>query len=187
MAQKILICYASTEGQTQKICRFCMDQLFAMGASVELLPVSVAGSLELGRFDAVILAGSVHLGKLQSDLADFATAHAEALNGMRSLLLQVSLAAAGKDKADWAELEKIAAGFCAQTGWRPGATHHIAGAFRFTQYDFFKSWAMRYIAAQKDQTVDPKADTEYTDWQALATLLRDWMAGGSGGAGIRRP
>ena len=33
---RILICYASTEGQTRKIARFCADQLFALGDTVEL-------------------------------------------------------------------------------------------------------------------------------------------------------
>jgi menaquinone-dependent protoporphyrinogen oxidase len=52
--------------------------------------------------------------------------------------------------------------------------HHVAGAFRFTQYDFFKSLAMRWIAHNKGEEVDPHADKEYTDWDALAALMRRW-------------
>lgn len=173
---KILICYATTEGQTRKICRFCADRLIAAGHSVELLPATEAEGLDLAQFDAAILAGSVHLGKLQPELADFATTQAQALNRMPTLLLQVSLAAAGTDPEDRADLDRIAALFCDAAGWRPGALHHVAGAFRFTRYDFFKSWAMRYIAAQKGQTVDPQADREYTDWAALEALLLGWPA-----------
>jgi menaquinone-dependent protoporphyrinogen oxidase len=116
----------------------------------------------------------VLLGKLQPDLADFAAEHAEALNRMPTLLLQVSLAAAGNEASERADLDRIAGEFCAASGWTPGAVHQIAGAFRFTQYDFFRSWAMRYIAAQKGQTVEPGADREYTDWAALSALLRGW-------------
>lgn len=175
-ALRILVCYASTEGQTRKICRFCADQLFALGHSVEMLAAADADGLDLAPFDAAILAGSVHLRKLQPQLAAFAGEHAEALNRLPTLLLQVSLAAAGTDADERADLARIAAEFCAAAGWRPAAIHQIAGAFRFTQYDFFKSWAMRHVAAQKGERVDPGGDREYTDWAALSAILRDWAA-----------
>lgn len=174
---RILICYASTEGQTRKICRFCADQLVARGDSVEMLPVDEAGEVDLAPFDAVILAGSIHVKKLQSELADFAAAHAPALNGLPTLFLVVSLAIAGDDAGDRAELDRIAAGFAEKAGWTPGQVAHVAGAFRFTEYDFFKSLALRWIAHQKGQQVDPRKDTEYTDWAALAALIRGWPAG----------
>jgi len=173
---RILICYASTEGQTRKICRFCAEQLVARGDSVEMLPVHEAGEVDLAPFDAVILAGSIHVKKLQSELADFAAAHAPALNGLPTLFIVVSLAIAGDDAGDKAELDRIAADFAAAAGWTPGQVAHVAGAFRFTEYDFFKSLAMRWIARQKGQDIDPHKDTEYTDWAALAELVKTWSA-----------
>jgi len=176
MPARILICYASTEGQTRKIARFCADQLFALGHAVEMLPAEEALDVELPGFDAAILAGSVHGGMVQTALTDFAAAHAPVLNRMLTLYLQVSLSAAGDDPVEWAEIDRIARRVCEQAGWRPGAVHQIAGAFRFTRYDFFKSWAMRYIAARKGEEVDPRSDKEYTDWAALSALVRDWAA-----------
>lgn len=174
---RILICYASTEGQTRKICRFCAEQLVARGNSVEMLPVGDAGEIDLAPFDAAILAGSVHMGRLQGGLADFAAAHAGALNGMPVLFLVVSLAIAGEDPDDRAELDRIAAEFADQAGWVPGQVAHVAGAFRFTEYNFFEALAMRWIANRKGQKVDPHKDTEFTDWAALAELLKGWPAG----------
>lgn len=173
---RILICYASTEGQTRKICRFCAEQLIARGDSVELLPVTEAGDIDLAPFDAAVLAGSVHVGRLQAALAEFAAAHAPALNGMPTLFLVVSLAIAGDDPADRAELDRIASDFAGGAGWTPGQLAHIAGAFRFTEYDFFRSLAMRWIARRKGQDVDPHRNTEYTDWAALAALIKGWPA-----------
>jgi menaquinone-dependent protoporphyrinogen oxidase len=173
---KILICYASTEGQTRKIARFCSDSLFALGHSVEVLHAPDAEPMELAVFDAVIIAGSVHLGRVQSDLSAFVTAHCEKLNTMPTLLLMVSLAAAAPDTKDRQELDRIARDFCGAAGWTPGATHHVAGAFRFSEYDFFKSLAMRYIASRKGQSIDPHQDREYTDWTALSAVMRDWPA-----------
>jgi len=171
---RLLICYASTEGQTRKICRFCCDQLIAQGHSVEMITAGDAAEIEVSVFDAAILAGSVHIGKIQSDLAAFAKENCATLNAMPSIYLQVSLAAAGDDADDQAELGRIASDFCDGAGWAPQSVYQIAGAFRFTQYDFFRSWTMRYIAAQRGQKVMPNEDTEYTDWQALADLMHGW-------------
>jgi len=175
-AQKILIVYASTEGQTRKIARYCADEVMDMGHSVEMLRAADDDGTTLGPVDAVILAGSVHMGHLQKELSDFATAHAGELNEKPTLLLQVSLAVVGDDQKELADLDRIAADFCDKAGLRPLAVHQIAGAFRFTQYDFFKSWAMRYIAAKMEQDVDPHADREYTDWAKLADIVKDFAS-----------
>ncbi len=173
---RILICFASTEGQTRKIGRFCLDQLASRGHAVELIAASDAEDMDLAIFDAALLAGSVHVGKLQSELAAFAEAHAGALNGMPTMLLQVSLAVLSDEPEERADLDRIARDFCDRTGWRPGAIHHVAGAFRFTKYDFFKGWAMRYIASKHGADVDPRTDTEFTDWAALSSVLEGWPA-----------
>jgi menaquinone-dependent protoporphyrinogen oxidase len=175
----ILIAYATTEGQTRKIARFCADHLIMRGQSVELLPLADQDGddqIDPARFDAALLAGSVHGGRLQPELVRFAARHAAALNDRPGLFLMVSLAAAGNDPQEHNDLARIASEFEETSGWSPSQLVHVAGAFRFTQYDFFKSLAMRWIAHSKGEAVDPKADKEYTDWTALAALMSRWPA-----------
>lgn len=170
----ILVVYATTEGQTRRIARFCADHLHGAGHTVELLPAAEGAELNLARFDAAVLLASVHAGRYQPEIGTFASAHSEGLNKLRTLFLPVSLAAAGDDADELADLDRIATDFAAGTGWTPGRVEQVAGAFRFTQYDFFKSWAMRWIAARKGEDVTPNEDREYTDWSALRALLADW-------------
>ncbi|MFU8883309.1 MAG: flavodoxin domain-containing protein [Rhodobacterales bacterium] len=173
----VLIAYATTEGQTRKIARFCADRLIAQGHSVELLPlVDMADDdlVDMSRFDAAILAGSVHGGRLQPQLARFAARHAGPLQARPSLFVIVSLAAAGNDPDEHADLARNAAEFAENTGWTPAEVVQVAGAFRFTQYDFFKGLAMRWIAHSKGESVTPHTDKEYTDWDALAALMQRW-------------
>ena len=172
---KILIAYATTDGQTRKIARFVADHLVDLGVSCELLNVEDAEGLELARFDRVVLAGSLHAGGYQKSLSAFVKARVGELARMQTLFLPVSLSAAGDDAEDWAGLRACLARFLAETGWTPGRIEHVAGAFRFTEYDFFRSWAMRRIASQKGEVVDPNADKEYTDLPALAARLDDWF------------
>jgi menaquinone-dependent protoporphyrinogen oxidase len=174
---KILIVYATTEGQTRKVARFAFDRLAGAGHSVELIPAAEAGGLDPSAYAAVVVAGSVHAGRYQKELVAWATAEAAALSGIPSLLLSVSLTAAGEDAEDWKGLHGCVDRFAGETGWTPGRVEHVAGAFRFSEYDFFKSWAMRWIAAQKDESVRPGEDREYTDWEALGRVLEDWTAG----------
>ena len=173
---KILIVYSSTEGQTRKICQFALEKLTGAGHSVALMSAEDADEVDLARYDAAILAASVHAGRYQGEMLEFAKSHATGLSATRTLFISVSLAAAGDDTDDWSELERIVEIFSAQTGWTPGQVAHVAGAFRFSDYDFFKYWAMRWIESRKDPKGEPGTDREYTDWDALAALLEDWTA-----------
>lgn len=174
---KILIAYASTEGQTRKIARYAADYLIEHGHSVELAGAEDAQDAELARFNAVMLAGSVHGGKYQKPLVTLAKNKAAALSQVKSAFLSVSLAAAGTDPDDWAGLTECVNRFAEKTGWTPPTVMHVAGAFRFSEYDFLKSWAMRWIASQKDEDVDPHKDKEYTDWAGLKKTLDGWLGG----------
>ncbi len=171
---KILIVYGSTEGQTRKICLFALQHLSKAGHTVALCPADAADDLVFPGFDAVILAASVHAGRYQAPLVDFAEAHSTQLNKLKSLFLSVSLAAAGNVKEDWDGLAQIVNGFTSETRWTPNRVEHVAGAFRFSEYDFFKYWAMRWIESQKEPSATPGEDCEYTDWPALEKILDDW-------------
>jgi menaquinone-dependent protoporphyrinogen oxidase len=173
----LLIAYATTDGQTRKISRFAADHLTKSGHSVELLNVEDAEGLDLPRFDAAVLAGSVHAGGYQKALARLIKAERATLAALPTLFLSVSLSAAGNDPDDWAGLRRCLADFEGDTGWTPGRVEQVAGAFRFSEYDFFRAWAMRRIADQKGEAVEPGKDKEYTDWPALILALDGWVAG----------
>ncbi len=172
---KIAVIYASTEGQTRKIALRAMSTLQHEDHSVALIHANDAGALELSEFEAALLAGSVHLGKHQPELVDFAKDHASALNAMPTMFLSVSLAAASDDETDLADLGTYGDRFVSETGWKPGRIKYVAGAFKFTEYDFFKYWAMRWIKARNDPSTSSDESYEYTDWDDLDEALRDWM------------
>ncbi|CUH64165.1 Protoporphyrinogen IX dehydrogenase [menaquinone] [Thalassovita gelatinovora] len=173
---KLLIVYASSEGQTRKIARTIMDRIADSGQSVELLPVSDAVGTDFSRFDRMIIAAPIHAGHYPRALVDFLSQEAENLRTLPTLFLSVSLAAAGHDAEEWRDLDHIEADFCAATGWHPGRVEQIAGAYKPSQYDVFRRYIMRRILAAKDPGADLDADKEYTDWPALAALVDDWLA-----------
>ena len=173
---KILVAYASTDGQTRKICRVAADYLADAGYLVELLPLADADDIDLTRFDAVLLAASVHGGHYQKELTEFCAKHVGTLARVPSLFLSVSLTAAGHDAEDWQGLSKILTDFTSATGWNPNRVEQLAGAYKPSEYDVFRRFVMRRILAAKDPSADLSADIEYTDWAALKAILADWSA-----------
>lgn len=174
---KTLILYATTEGQTRKIAEFIADKLKAAGDDVTLLDAAdTKRTPDPAGYDIAILAASIHIGRYQSSIVHAARDHHERLNRMSSLFVSVSLAAAGTDPDDLAGIAECAAKFQAETGWREAQVLHVAGAFRFTEYDFFKSWAMRSIARSKHVSVKAGEDLELTNWDKLAREVHDFRA-----------
>jgi len=175
---KILMLYGTTEGQTRKIVEFVAQRLTNTGHVVTVMDAMTApAKLDPRNFDAAILAASVHIGRFQPRVVEFAHRHRDALNDMNSMFLAVSLSAAGTEPEDQQGLTECIERFKRETGWRRFHLHHVAGAFRFTQYDFFKTWAMRYIAWRKNMKTASGQNLEMTDWQALAQLIDDWSGG----------
>ncbi len=173
---KILVLYGTTEGQTRKVAEYIAGAL--QDDDVMLVDaVDAPRDLDLASFDAAILAGSLHAHHYQHPLIAFARHHRDRLNQIRSLFVSVSLTAAGHDPDDREGLATCAEAFVADTGWTPGQILHVAGAFRFTEYDFFKGWVMRLIAKEKKVEVDPHRDLELTDWPALTKDIKAFRAG----------
>ena len=116
------------------------------------------------------------MGRYQTALVDHIRRWHEALNTMHSAFVSVSLSAAGDDPHEHAEADDDRPEDAAGCGSSPDRTLHAAGALRFTQYDFFKRWAMRLIALQRKQKVDTSIDTEYTDWDAVRRFTEEFLA-----------
>jgi menaquinone-dependent protoporphyrinogen oxidase len=175
---RVLVLYGTTEGQTRKISEFVSDRLKAIGHEASLVDAgdATASDIKLRDFEGVFIAASVHAGRYQSAVQEFVRSRHQTLNGMRTAFLSVSLSAASKDPDDIKGIAECVRQFTIDTLWKPGEIHHVAGAFRFTQYDFFKRWGMKLIAYQKGVSTDTSHDQEMTDWIALARTVDEFVA-----------
>jgi menaquinone-dependent protoporphyrinogen oxidase len=173
----MLVIYATTEGQTRKIAEFAAARLRQRGHTVDLADAAeTRDAYEVSRFSAVLVAASLHMGKYQAQARRFAHTHAAALAKLQTMFLSVSLSAAETNPADREGLDDCVAQFIAETGWRPGRIEHVAGSFRYTEYDFFKRWMMKRIAKEHDAPVDTSRDWELTDWDALGAAVDRFAA-----------
>ncbi len=170
---KILIIYGTTEGQTRKISHF-MEVVLKDGGH----EVTVADASETppspALYDAVIIGASIHMHRYQSAVLHYIMRHLEALRKMPGAFFSVCLAIASDFEEEHKEARKITADFLKHAGWEPVMTTQIAGALKYTQYDFFTRLIMKMIARKEGRTTDSSKDYEYTDWNAVREFVKEF-------------
>ena len=167
---KLMIVYGSTEGQTRKICEFLRDESEKAGHTPALFDAMVTPP-DPAEFDAVLVAASLHGGDYQVTVKDYVQNYHKTLNQMNSGFLSVSLTAATDNQESWNELMQHTEDFLIETGWEPKFIEQIAGALRYSQYDFFKRFIMRTISRRSGGDTDTTRDHEYTDWNQVRDVI----------------
>ena len=172
-----LVVYGTTEGQTRKIAEFIANALKAGGVKVDLVDsADERAALVQPTYAAAIVCGSVHQLRYQASLLHFVKDNSAWLAGIPAAFVGVSLTAALEDEESRKELEGLADAFFRETGWTPAITRHVAGALRYTQYDYFKRLVMKLIARHQGGDTDTSRDHEYTDWDDLARFVDEFLA-----------
>ncbi len=176
---QVLLVYGTTEGQTRKIATFLADRLARQGHQVVTANAREAGIPDPRRFDAILIAASIHLGRYQAAVIRFVREHRAAISARANAFVSVSLAAAGHAPDDIAGLAKCVADFVQASGWTPHRVHHVAGAFRYTAYHLLVRCVMKYIAWRKGAPTDTRRDHELTDWDDLARFADTFASTGA--------
>lgn len=175
----ILVLYGTTEGHARKVAEFIAERLRSAGKSVDLVDCAGSGAQSVSPIYAgAIVGGSVHYDKHPAALAHFVRSNLAWLNTIPTAFFSVSLAQAHRDPQSRAEAKRQAEQFLDETGLRAGMLWLVAGALKFTQYDFFKRYMVRAIARQIGDPGDivMSRDTEYTDWDQLRRGVDDYLA-----------
>ena|SRR5690606_6050259 len=185
---RYLIAYASREGQTDKIAHHVAHRLENDGALVRLIDLK-AHETEAGAddCDAVIIAGSVHIGWFDPELSSFVMRHGEALRRCPSAFLPVSLSAASHEESERSAIDEIAQRFVAEHGWKPDVIYHVAGAVHDRLLNPIERAVLHAIVDSKGVERHPSGDTELTDWSGLDRFVRDFEALAQSGASRNTP
>jgi len=160
---RILVLYGTSEGQTAKVARFLADALRETGAAADVADAG-ADWPDARRYDAVIVAASIHAGGYQRAVKRWVRAHAGVLNEKPTAFVSVCLAVLQREAKVHQELSAIVDEFVRSTGWRPSTTKYVAGALAYSRYNWFTRLAMVRIARKAGGDTDTSRDHEYTDW-----------------------
>ena len=163
---RILVAYATTEGQTRKIAERVVAQVREFGHDAELFDTARSPiGLNVDSIDKVIVAGSVHQRQHQETVAMFVSANLAQLQTKPTMFLSISVSAAFKEGVP--EAQSYVDEFLAYTGWQPTQTLLTAGALRYDEYDYFKEQIIEHVVLKGHDVEGPKGDHEFTDWEVL--------------------
>lgn len=166
----ILIIYGTTEGQTRKVAGFLQKEFESLNHKVTLSDANATPPAPTG-YDVVIIGASMHMERYQEPVLYYVREHHAALNRTTSAFYSVSLTAASDEEISWQELRRITEHFIAAGHWHPAVVEYVAGALRFTKYDFFKKFILRQIAKRADPSAEAGEDKEYTNWETLKLFV----------------
>lgn len=173
--KRVLIVYATLEGQSRNIAERAADVAREAGWEVSLAPVDDLPPLDLdpAGADALVFVASIHVGAHSPEAHTFVTSNRSVLETIPAAFVSVSLSAASAGSRP--EAERYMSDFLHDTGWHPVATAVVAGALMYSQYGLLKRVLIRHIARQNGLPTDARQDHEFTDWTALATFLLHFL------------
>lgn len=174
---RILIAFATREGQTQRIAEHVAEHLRARGFASDVIDVAHPPTeLDLARYSAAVIAASVHLGTHEKEMIAFVRSHATSLARVPTAFFSVSgTEATAEDpakpfaqRAEAAEaVKQMLDRFLTVTGWTPTHAHPVAGAVRFSKYGVVVRFVLRRMLKNEARITDFTRDYEFTDWPTL--------------------
>lgn len=180
---KVLIAYATNEGQTARIAGTLAKQIEANGHSTEVLDLGdTTTPTGLATYDGIVVAASVHAGKHQESAQQFVSAHRDALDAGATAFLSVSLSAVATATEGRARADEQIQLFLEATQWKPDFVEALGGAFRYS--GFSRPWraiirfSQRLFRRQLEQQgwPDMTRDQEFTNWEALRRFGNEFCA-----------
>jgi len=167
---KTLIIYGTTEGQTKKISEFIYHELITSGHEAEVIEANKVDQ-DINMYDVIVIAASMHIGRYQKSVRRFIKNNCHILNKKITAFVSVSLTAASNDATELAYLKSITKRFLEKLNWQPIHTIQVAGALRYSKYNFFKKLLMKQIAKKNTGNADTSKDYEFTDWNQVKEFV----------------
>ncbi len=179
----VLVVYATREGQTQQVAEHVAEALQRAGLSTELVHLGSNTGLVLAKYSGAILAASIHAGEHESEMIRFAHEHRGELDLLPNAFLSVSLTEAqvedwGREEEDRAAAAKkvrhFIERFVEETQWHPEHVRAVAGALRFSKYNFVVRYIMKKAAQDAGLPSDPTQDHVMTNFHDVDELVAEF-------------
>lgn len=171
---KAAVFYATREGQAQRVAQRVAADLRSRGVTTDIIDVKdLPAPLDWRTWDAAFIVASVHAGHHEREMIDFVSRSKDQLTRLRASLLSLTLSQAGAEDATapparraaaHADAMRMVAQFEADTGWTPARSLTVAGALKYSRYNFFIKLIMKRIARKAGFEGDTAHDYEFTNW-----------------------
>jgi len=169
--------FATREGHTRKIADRIAADLRAHDVDVDVHDVrTLHSAIDWSQYAAACVAASVHGGRHEREVIEFARRHRDDLQRLGAAFVSVTLSEAGAEdphapaerrERSAADVQRLIDVFVEETGWRPGRSLAVAGALAYSRYNILLRFVMKRIARRQGASTDTSRDYEFTNWPAL--------------------
>jgi menaquinone-dependent protoporphyrinogen oxidase len=166
---KILIIYATIDGQTRKISLSLQQVIEQQGHQVTLVPIEDAPQLDLTAFDKIVIGASIRYGKHSPLIVKFIEKNKAFLESRPNAFFSVNVVARKPEKCrpeDNPYLQK----FLRRISWHPRELAVFAGKIDYPSYRPIDRFMIRLIMWMTKGPTDPTAIIEFTDWQQVESF-----------------
>lgn len=171
----VLVLYGTGEGRTEKVADHVASVIRERGHDVTVLHgARIPTDFSLAAYDGVVVGGSVHLGRHQRYIREFAAENNETLEAMPSAFFSVSLSAAGR-RTGREKARAVMEGFLEEVGWQPEVRAVVPGRLAYGQYGPMKRFVMKLIARRAGGATDTSRDHDYTDWEGVTRFTETFL------------
>lgn len=179
---RVLIVFASSHGQTERIAQAIAARLRERGGRVDVCDVHAGTPPRPDDYDVVGLGSHVRHGKHDHAIHRYIDRHLSSLLARQSFFFSVSLTAS--DKPYLPDPGGYIYGTTYATSFRPDDSAAFAGALPYRRYNPFRRVLMKLRSSRHGHPIDTSRDHDLTDWTDVR-LFADSIASWKGSR--RRP
>ncbi|MDT9587657.1 MAG: menaquinone-dependent protoporphyrinogen IX dehydrogenase [Candidatus Arsenophonus melophagi] len=170
-----LLLFSSKYGQTKKIVLKITEYLNKEGKECDVKNLNIEKNINPAIYQKVLIGASIHYGRFNSTVLNFAKIYQKELNSIPSAFFSVNLTARKKYK-DTPEKNIYLRNFLAKTPWKPTLTNVFAGAICYSKYHFFDRMMIKLVMKITDGKTNINKEIEYTDWNKVEYFARAFNA-----------
>ena len=162
---RVLIVYASTHKQTEKIAFRISDQLSRRGLQVSSYDImTIPEKIDFNLYDALIVGAPVRMQNYSEKLRVWVKNSVPYFFAKPTAFFSVCLGIMDPRVATQRQERKIVSEFLQSVRWSPDQTRIFAGALMYSKYNFFLKLMMWWIAWRSGSKTSIFVDQEFTNW-----------------------
>ena len=159
-----LIIYSTTDGQTIKICKKLVEEIF--NSNVKLCSLRDAAKENINDYNKIIIGASIRYGKHNPSVLRFVRKNINILNKVKTAFFSVNVVAR-KEGKNTPSTNPYVIKFINQTNWNPTNTGVFAGKVDYPSYRFFDKYIIRFIMFLTKGPTDVSKSYEFTNWDEV--------------------
>lgn len=172
MSKNILIIYATTDGQTRKICNRLQQVTAQQGHQTTVVAVQDQPDIDIAPFATIVIGASIRYGRHNPLIVSFIEKNRLLLESRPNAFFSVNVVARKPEKCR-PEHNPYLQKFLRRIAWQPQKLAVFAGKIDYPSYRFFDRLMIRLIMYMTKGPTDPTAVVEFTDWEQVAAFGRE--------------